>query len=108
MPDNRIGFEVDPYDTPGERAEIFQMHGRVYYDGPFSTWREIHIGIRGFAAGLRAGELSQVPECPPLWTDEGQYWDGCAMIANVAKIKGSAIIATLLGAYAYLKTQGVL
>jgi hypothetical protein len=48
-----------------------------------------------------------VPECPPLWQDEGQYWDGCAMIANVAKVKGSAIVSALLGVYAYLRFAGM-
>lgn len=94
--------ESDPYDSPGERAEIFSN-----YNGLFSTWREIHISIRAVAAGLRAPQLGQVPECPAMWKDEGQYWDGCAMIANVAKIYGSASIATLMGAVVALKLGGL-
>jgi hypothetical protein len=94
--------ELDPYDGPGERKEIF-----TFYSGPFSTWREIHISIRAIAAGLRAGQLAQVPPCPAMWLDEGQYWDGCSMLANVAKIYGFASVATLAGAVVALKTNGV-
>ena len=106
--ERRAGYEYDPYDTPGEHAEILTMHGKVMYDGPFSTYREIHIGIRGTSAGLRAGTLSNVPECPPLWQDEGQYWDGCAMIANVIKSNWPGVLGTLGGVVAYLKMQGIL
>lgn len=104
--------ESDPYDTPEERAEchdvitfLFSWSGE---NGLFSTWRERHIAIRGGAAGLRAPQLSQVPECPDMWKDEGQYWDGCGMICNVAKIYGSASIATMMGALIALKNAGVI
>jgi hypothetical protein len=53
MAGQRAGYDSDPYDSAEERKEIFPN-----YHGPFSTFREIHIGIRGFYAGLRAGELS--------------------------------------------------
>lgn len=106
--ERRAGYEFDPYDTPGEHAEILTMHDKVMYDGPFSTFREIHISIRATAAGLRVGTLSNVPECPPLWQDEAQYWDGCAMIANVIKCNWPGVLATLTGGMLYLKTQGIL
>ncbi len=96
-------MEIDPYDYPSERAEIFKG-----YTGPFSTYREVHISINAIAAGLRAGQLEQVPPCPEMWLDERQYWEGCAMIANVAKIYGFAGGASLLGAFAALKSMGVL
>ncbi len=94
---------TDPYDTPGERAEIFR-----FYSGAFSTMREIHISINAVAAGLRAGQLEQVPECPEMWLDEKQYWEGCAMIANVAKIYGFAGGATMAGVLTALKAYGVI
>lgn len=79
------GYDFDDYNTPEEHAEIFVWKGKVIWDGAFSTYREIHISIRALYAGLKAGSLSAVPDCPPLWEDEGQYWT-IAMLANVAKI----------------------
>lgn len=105
--ERRAGYEFDPYDTPAEHAEILTIRGRVLYDGPFSTFREIHIGIVGTAAGLRAGTFENVPPCPPLWQDEQQYFDGCAMIANVIKSNWPGVLATITGGWLYLKTQGI-
>jgi hypothetical protein len=97
------GYDYDPYDTLGEHAEILTTpSGVILYDGPFSTYREIHISVRGIAAGLRAGTFSNVPPCPPLWQDEGQYWDGCSMIANVIKCNWPGVLATLTASWIYI------
>lgn len=113
-----VGYTVDPYDTPEERAEcedaitsLFAFTGK---HGTFSTWRERHISILAFKAGLKAGSLEQVPECPPMFLDEQQYWDGVAMGANVGKIVSysvAATITTILGiitTYLALKQTGVI
>jgi len=101
------GYDYDPYDTPGEHAEIFQFRGKVYWDGAFSTYREIHISIRGFYAGLRCGTFEDLPVAPPLWQDEGQYYEGVAAIAYDLK-RGSAgfigSVVVLLLAYMNFKS----
>jgi len=112
------GYSFDPYDTPEEHAEcddaitkLFAFTGR---DGTFSTWRERHIGIAGFKAGLKAAALENVPDCPPLWQDECQYFDGVAMLSNVGKIGCYFIAGTLttlialVAAYFQLKQMGVM
>lgn len=101
---------IDPYSTPEELLEI----GTPFFlrwtgkDGTWSTWRERHISIRAFCAGWKAGIFAPVPDCPVIWQDEGQYWDGCGMIGNVAKI---ALVASLLNTAAgaaVLKLIGVI
>jgi hypothetical protein len=89
--DRRPGYEFDPYDAPDEHAEIFKVGDRVIWDGLWSTYREIHISMKAIFAGLKASTLQNVPDCPPLWQDEGQYWL-LAMVANVAKIAIYTII----------------
>jgi len=84
------GYTTDPYDTPEEKAECKDLITKVFAwtgkDGTFSTWRERHVFIRGAVAGLKAPALENVPNCPPMWDDEGQYWDAAAMGFNVGKI----------------------
>lgn len=104
MPDTIIqtgpGYTTDPYNAPEERAECDDPISKLFakITGPgglFSTWRERHISIMGAAAGWRAGTLSPVPTCPPLWQDECQYYDGCAMLANVLKCQWPTVVAGL-------------
>jgi hypothetical protein len=85
--------EKDPYDSPEERAEIFVWNGKVYWDGLFSTYREIHISIRGFYAGLKCGAFEDLPKCPVMWSDEGQYYEGFAAIAYECKRYGLGALA---------------
>jgi hypothetical protein len=100
---------TDPYDTPEERAEILTFRGKVLYDGPFSTYREIHIAIRGFYAGLRTGTFEDLPKVPAEWTDEGQYYEGMAAIAyDVKRGQQSALVAVVTVILAYLRLKGVL
>lgn len=109
MSDPRPGYETDPYNTPEEHAELIQFRGRVLYDGLFSTWREIHISIRGFYAGLRTGTFENLPECPPLWQDEGQYYESMAAIAyDLKRGQQSAIVAIGTVLLTYLKLKGVI
>jgi hypothetical protein len=101
------GYTTDPYDLPEEKAELIQIGGKILYDGPFSTWREIHIGIRGAYAGLRCKTFEDLPKCPPLWEDEGQYYEGVAAIFYDLKRGGQSAVLTaitlLAGGYAKLK-----
>jgi len=104
----RPGYEYDPYDNPAEHAEILTFRGRVIYDGLFSTWREIHIGIRGAYAGLKTGTFEDLPECPPLWEDEGQYYEGISAIAyDLKRGSQSAIITGAALILAYLNAKGI-
>jgi hypothetical protein len=110
------GYTEDPYDTPGERAEGFfvgkianfflSRMGLSEPDGFCSTSREWHIMLAGITAGLKAGTLSAVPECPPKWTDEKQYWDMPAMIANVLKCQWPSVVV-LVGGFFTLKQAGI-
>jgi hypothetical protein len=110
----RPGYDFDPYDTPGERAEGFfigklfggilakigKVLGIATLDDPcgfLSTYREWHISLAGAWAGLRAGTFADIPECPPLWTDEIQYYRGFAAAANVLKCQWPTVAVVLLG-----------
>lgn len=110
----RPGYDYDPYDSPGERAEGFFVGalfgkalswigpriGIATLDDPsgfLSTYREWHISIQGLYAGFRAKTFGDVPECPPLWSDESQYFEGFAMFANVVKCQWPTV-AVLIGA----------
>jgi hypothetical protein len=98
----RPGYDYDPYDTPGERAEgmfIGKWIGKITGnpDGFCSTHREWHILLAGISAGLKAGTLSQVPDCPPLWMDEMQYFNDPAMIANVVKCQWPGVVTVIGG-----------
>jgi len=108
---NRPGYEFDPYkDEGGEVDDLISKFTERFSGkgGTWSTWRERHISIEGICDGLRAGTLSDVPKCPPLWIDECQYYDGCAMVANVVKCQWPGILATLTAAIAALKLTGMI
>lgn len=103
------GYTEDPYDSPSERAEcddlITKLISKIGFGpgGPFSTWRERHIGIAGASAGWRAGTTSLEGKCPPLWVDEMQYYEGMWMIANLIKCQWPSVVAVctaLIGAIA--------
>lgn len=110
----RPGYDFDDYDTPGERAEGFfvgvlfgkllawigRLLGIATLDDPsgfLSTYREWHIFIQGLYAGFRAKTFGDVPECPPLWSDESQYFEGAAMFANVVKCQWPTMALVLAG-----------
>ena len=103
------GVDFDQYDTPGEHAEIFVFRGRVLWDGNLSTYREIHISIRGIVAGLRCGTYEDLPKCPVLWVDEAQYYEGYGAIAYDLK-RGSqgGIIGGIITAIAAAKALGII
>lgn len=98
----RAGYDFDPYDDAGERAEgmfVGKLIGKFTgeTDGFCSTYREWHIFLAGISAGLKAGTLSAVPDCPPLWQDEAQYFNTPAMIANVVKCQWPTVALVLAG-----------
>ncbi len=103
------GYTEDPYNTPGEKVEGFFVGklvgstlgwigrhvGIPTLDDPsgfLSTYREWHISMAGVWAGLRAGTFADIPECPPLWQDELQYYRGFAAFANVVKCQWPTFI----------------
>lgn len=94
----KAGYTFDPYKDEGAECDdiishLFEpMTGR---GGLFSTWRERHIAIAGASAGFRAGTFSNVPDCPPLWQDEAQYFNGMAMVINVVKCQWPTILVVL-------------
>jgi len=105
------GYAEDPYDSPGERAEGFFIGNIISKftgesDGFCSTYREWHIFLAAVTTGLRAKTFENVPECPPLWKDERQYWDMPAMIANVIKCQWPGVVA-VIGGLAGLKIAGI-
>jgi hypothetical protein len=107
----RPGYEYDPYDSPGERAEgmfVGTLIGKFTRetDGFCSTYREWHIFLAGISAGFRSPILGQVPDCPPLWQDEAQYFNTAAMVTNVIKCQAPTVLLLLAGAGA--KVAGVL
>jgi hypothetical protein len=106
------GYTEDPYNTSGERAEGFfvgTLFGKVLgwlgkrigiptLDDPsgfMSTYREWHISLAGVWAGLRAGTFADIPECPPLWQDEIQYYRGFAAFANVVKCQWPTVVVVI-------------
>lgn len=98
------GYTTDPYKDEGD-APFFL--GTMFAgltgdaDGFISTYREWHIMLAGIGAGLRAKTFENVPECPPLWEDEKQYWDVPAMVANVVKCQWPTV-ATVISGYLLL------
>lgn len=118
MPEQQTGpgYTEDPYDSPGERAEgmfvgkiinmVLKPFGLDDPAGFCSTYREWHILLAGIVAGLKAGTLEQVPDCPPLWKDEMQYFNTPAMVANVLKCQWPSLVA-MIGTLTALKTAGV-
>ena len=106
------GKDYDPYDTGSERAEGFfvgVLFGKILsiigakfgiptLDDPsgfMSTYREWHISLAGVWAGLRAGTFADIPDCPPLWMDELQYYRGAAAFANVIKCQWPTVSIAL-------------
>jgi hypothetical protein len=94
------GYDFDPYDSPGERAEGFFVGKLVNRfisdpDGFCSTYREWHIMLRGMYAGFKGATLGDVPKCPPLWQDEAQYFESSAMVANVIKCQWPTVLAVI-------------
>jgi len=65
--------------------------------GFISNYREWHILLKAVWAGARAPTLENVPDCPPLWLDEEQYWNTPAMIVNVIKCQWPSIAVFLAG-----------
>ena len=123
FPKGTPGHDYDPYDTPGERAEGFfvgilfgkalgfigRKLGIATLDDPsgfMSTYREWHISLAGAWAGLRAGTFADIPECPPLWQDEIQYYRGFAAAFNVLKCQWPTVAAVIMG-YGGLKVAGI-
>ena len=105
------GYTTDPYKDEGGECDDAISRFFARWTGPgglLSTWRERHIAIAGVWAGLRAAQFADIPDCPPLWYDEIQYYRGAALISNVAKIYGTSAVATLTGAFVALKTTGIL
>lgn len=96
--DDVLGEDYDPYDIPCEHAESFVVNGKVVYDGLWSTSREWHISVRGFYAGLKAKTFEDLPKCPTLWQDEGQYFEACAAVAYDGKrlLTGGALLGLLV------------
>jgi hypothetical protein len=110
-PDPKPGTNYDPYKDEGGETDDVISQFFAKFTGPggmFSTWRERHIAISGVWAGLRAPQFADIPECPPLWMDEAQYYRGAAMIANVVKIYGTSALASLAGMIVALKTTGAI
>lgn len=110
-PDPKPGYNYDPYKDEGGECDDFISKFFNKYTGAgglLSTWRERHIVIAGIWAGLRAPQFADIPECPPLWMDEVQYYRGAALISNVLKIYGTSAAATLIGTFVTLKQIGVI
>jgi hypothetical protein len=102
------GYTVDPYKDEG--AECDDLISKLFEPisgkgGILSTWRERHIAIAGAVAGYRAGTAENVPDCPPLWVDECQYFNGFAMLVNLTKSQWPGIVG-LVGGIAALKVSG--
>ena len=112
IPANPVpGVTFDPYKEEG--GELDDAIAKFFAQwtgagGLFSTWRERHIAIAGVWAGLRAPQFADIPECPPLWMDEVQYYRGAAIISNVIKIYGTSAVATICGMIIALKSSGAL
>ena len=113
----KMGYDFDPFDSPGEKVEGFfigTMIGKFTgeTDGFLSTYREWHIFLQGMYAGFRAPTLGAVPECPPLWQDEAQYFQGPAMVANVIKCQWPSLAVGIgaigLGSYTGIIPPGTL
>ena len=111
------GYDFDPYDSPGEKVEGFfvgQIVNRFVSDpdGFCSTYREWHIMWQGAYAGFRAKTLGDVPKVPPLWQDEGQYYEGAAMLFNIIKCQWPTVVAAIgaigVGSYTGMIPQGTI
>lgn len=100
MIEQRPGYEFDPYK--GEEATPFFIGTFIARftgekDGFLSTYREWHIFLAGVSAGFHAPTFANVPQCPPLWTDEMQYFDTPAIVTNVIKCQWPVLAAVIMG-----------
>ena len=94
------GYTFDNYASEGDApfflgtwiAKITGNEG-----GFISNYREWHILLAALWAGARAKTLENVPDCPPLWVDEEQYWNTPAMLVNVIKCQWPSV-SLFLGA----------
>ena len=101
------GYTEDPYNSDGEKVEGFFVGSLVNLalkplglsdpSGFCSTYREWHIMLAAINAGLRAGTFENIPDCPPLWRDEMQYWNMPAMVANIVKCQWPTVTVVLSG-----------
>lgn len=112
------GYSYDPYDSPEERAEgcfvasianiLLGSFGLQDPGGFCSTYREWHVFNAGIWSGLKAKQFADIPDCPPLWEDEIQYYRGGAILSNVAKIYGFSASAALVGVFGWMNRTGIL
>jgi hypothetical protein len=100
----------DPYAGPEETAESEDLITRLFSwtgkAGLFSTWRERHIFARGLYQGVRLGVLDKLPDCPPYWNDEGQYYEGGCEIGYFLRVALMIALVNTAGGLAVLKLAG--
>lgn len=65
--------------------------------GFISNYREWHILLAAIICGLKTPIMFNVPDCPPLWLDEQQYWDTPCMIANLVRCQYPTITVVVGG-----------
>jgi hypothetical protein len=109
--ERRPGYEYDPYDSPGERAEgmfVGRWIGKITGDpdGFCSTSREWHIMWNGISDGLSAKTMDDFPKCPPLWIDEKPYYEGPGKLVNIIKCQWPTVVTLIMG-YGGLKVAGI-
>jgi len=90
--DNYAGEESAPFFLGTWIGKITGNPG-----GFISNYREWHILLAGCVAGVKAATLSNVPDCPPLWLDEQQYFDTPAMVVNVVKCQWPTVSLAIAG-----------
>ncbi len=80
----------DPYDSESERAEgmfvgklVAKLTGEP--DGFCSTYREWHIFCRGISNGFKTQLTDKFTDCPEMWNDEAQYYEGGQELGYVAR-----------------------
>lgn|GEM_PF-4901568 len=116
-PTDRNGHEYNSYDTAGEHAEILtipdwfpiaSLRGKVLWDGIFSCYYDIHLGINAFLAGWRTKQNEDVPKCPPLWAPKEHYWGIADIAYDIKRGSQGAIIGGAIMILTLLKTYGVI
>lgn len=102
------GYEFDTF-AGEENAPFFlgTIIGNITGDsgGFISNYREWHILLSAIVEGFKTKTLGNIPDCPPLWVDEQQYWDVPCMVSNVIKCQWPTA-SIVLSAYA-TKLMGV-
>jgi hypothetical protein len=95
FPAARPGYDYDPY-AGEDKAPFFlgTLIGKITGnpDGFISNYRELHILLAAVAKGIKVKTLGDIPDCPPLWIDEMQYWDTPCMVANVVKCQWPSVV----------------